>query len=87
MLIVGNWDLRGASRLFGRDDATGAWTTVTLAQDRPTPNFLPQVRSLGSHRDRETGIDRIVFSGIYDPISPGTHVRSQRCAPRNSVSL
>ena len=40
MLIAGNRDLRGASRVFSQDDATGAWTAVILAQDRPTPNFL-----------------------------------------------
>jgi hypothetical protein len=50
MLIAANWDLSGAGRVFSRDDATGGWTAATLAQDRPTPNFLPQVRSFGRHR-------------------------------------
>jgi hypothetical protein len=79
MLIAANWDLSGASRVFSRDDATGAWTAATLAQDRPIPNFLPQVRSFGRHRDRVTGIDRVfagqdprgVFSGTYHPTIPG----------------
>ena len=79
MLIAANWDLSGASRVFSRDDATGGWTATTLAQDRPTPNFLPQVGSVGRHRDRVTGIDRVfagqdprgVFSGTYDPTIPG----------------
>jgi hypothetical protein len=79
MLIAANWDLSGGSRVFSRDDVTGAWTAATLAQDRPTPNFLPQVRSFGRHRDRVTGIDHVfagqdprgVFSGIYDPTISG----------------
>jgi hypothetical protein len=79
MLIAANWDLSGASRVFSRDNATGAWTAETLAQDRPTPNFLPQVRSFGQHRDRVTGIDRVfagqdprgVFSGTYDATVSG----------------
>jgi hypothetical protein len=79
MLIAANWDLSDASRVFSRDDATGAWTAATIAQDRPAPNFLPQVRSFGQHRDRVTGIDRAfagqdprgVYSGTYDPSTPG----------------
>jgi hypothetical protein len=79
MLIAANWDLSGAGRVFSRDDATGAWTAATLAQDRPTPNFLPQVRSFGQHRDRVTGIDHVfaghdprgVFGGTYDATVPG----------------
>ena len=78
MLIAANWDLSGASRVFSRDEATGAWTAATLAQDRPTPNFLPQVRSFGRHRDRVTGIDHVfagqdprgVFGGTYDRAIP-----------------
>ena len=79
MLIAANWDLSGAGRVFSRDDATGVWAAATLAQDRPIPNFLPQVRSFGQHRDRVTGTDRVfagqdprgVFSGTYDPTIPG----------------
>jgi hypothetical protein len=82
LLIAANWDLTGTTRVFARDDATGAWAAATLAQDRPAPSFLPQVRSLGGHRDRVTGIDRVfagqdprgVFSGTYDPAVPG-HIR------------
>ncbi len=67
------------ARVFSRDDASGAWTAAELAQDRPTPGFLPQVRSLGGHRDRVTGIDRVfagqdprgIFSGTYDPAVAG----------------
>ena len=79
LLIAANWDLTGTARVFSRDDATGALTAAELAQDRPTPGFLPQVRSLGRHHDRVTGIDRVfagqdpggIFSGTYDPAVPG----------------
>ncbi len=79
LLIAANWDLSGTARVFSRDDATDAWFSATLAQDRSTPGFLPQVRSLDGHRDRVTGIDRIfagqdphgIFSGAYDPAVPG----------------
>ncbi len=75
MLIAANWDLSGTARVFSRDHVTGVWAAATIAQDRPTPNFLPQVRSFGRHRDAATGIDRVfagqdprgIFSGTYDP--------------------
>ena len=78
-LIASAWDLTGTARIFSRDDTTGAWTAVILAQDRPVPDFLPQVRSFGAHRDRQTGIDLVfaghdprgVFSGVYDAMAPG----------------
>jgi hypothetical protein len=78
LLIAANWDLTGMARVFSRDDATGTWAAMSLAQDRPMPGFLPQVRSLGGHRDAVTGIDRVfagqdprgVFSGTYDPAVP-----------------
>src|SRR6516162_4453093 len=44
LLIAANWHLTGTARVFSRDDATGAWVGASLAQDRPTPGFLPQVR-------------------------------------------
>jgi hypothetical protein len=79
LLIAANWDLTGAGRVFTRDDATSAWTAATLAQDRPDPNFLPQIRSFGGHRDRATGVDLVfagqdprgIFSGTYDPAADG----------------
>jgi hypothetical protein len=51
---------------------------TVLAQDRPKPDFLPQIRSFGSHRDRSTGIDLVfagedphgIFSGGYDAAVP-----------------
>jgi hypothetical protein len=79
LLIASTWDLTGTARVFSRDDATGAWVATTLAQDRPTPDFLPQIRSFGAHRDQSTGIDLVfagqdprgIFSGGYDAAVPG----------------
>ena len=79
LLLAANWDLTGTARVFSRDDATGIWASASLAQDRPMPGFLPQVRSFGGHRDAMTGIDRVfagqdprgVFSGTYAPAVPG----------------
>jgi hypothetical protein len=79
LLLASTWDLTGAARVFTRDDATGKWTSITLAQDRPAPDFLPQIRTFGTHRDRVTGIDLVfagemprgIFKGVYDESSPG----------------
>jgi hypothetical protein len=79
LLIASAWDLTGTTRVFTRDDTTGAWTATTLAQDRPLPDFAPQVRSFGAHRDGRTGIDLVfagqsprgIFSGVYDALVPG----------------
>lgn len=79
LLIASNWDLMGATRVFTRDDATGSWITTMLAQERRDPNFLPQIRAFGSHRDRVTGVDLVfagqdphgIFSGTYDPAIAG----------------
>ena len=78
LLLASTWDLTGAARIFTRDDASGTWAAVELAQDRPAPDFLPQIRSFGSHRDRVTGVDlafaghtpRGIFSGFkMDPVA------------------
>jgi hypothetical protein len=45
LLLASTWDLTGAARVFTRDDATGPWSAVTLAEDRPSRDFLPQIRS------------------------------------------
>lgn len=81
MLLASTWDLTGETRVFARDDASGAWTASTLAyaQRIPGAGRLPQVRSFGSHRDRITGIDYVfagqdpngIFAGVYDPMVPG----------------
>jgi poly(A) polymerase len=75
LLLASTWDLTGATRVFSRPEASGSWTAATLAEDRPAPDFLPQIRSFAAHHDRQTGVDRVfagnsprgVFSGIYEP--------------------
>jgi len=79
ILIASTWDLTGTTRVFSREDVTGAWAIATLAQDRPLPNSLPQIRSFGAHRDQVAGIDLVfagqdprgIFSGVYDALAPG----------------
>jgi len=79
LLIASTWDLTGATSVFSRIDETGVWVATTLSQDRAQPDFLPQVRSFGAHRDRETGIDYVfagqdprgIFRGSYDASLPG----------------
>jgi hypothetical protein len=79
LLIASTWDQTGATRIFSRDDSSGVWTTMTLAQDPTAPDFLPQVRSFTTHRDRQTGFDLVfagqdprgIFSGGYDATIPG----------------
>ena len=79
LLIASNWDLTGATRVFTRNDATGQWSATTLAQEQRNPQFLPQIRAFGSHRDRVTGVDLVfagqdprgIFSGAYDPALVG----------------
>jgi hypothetical protein len=74
VLLASTWDLTGARTVFVRDDATGAWSGTMLAQDRPTPRFLPQIRVFSTHRDSSTGADLVfagdtsgILSGSYDP--------------------
>jgi hypothetical protein len=79
ILTASTWDLTGATQVHARDDASGAWIAATLAQDPPSPNFLPQIRGFGAHRDRVTGADLVfagqdprgIFSGTYDPAAAG----------------
>ncbi len=75
MLLAASSDTAGGVNVFSRDDATGAWTTMTLARVEGTA----KTRSLFLHRDSVTGVDRVfagtlpsgVFSGVYDPAAPG----------------
>ena len=65
----------GPVEVFCRDDATGEWSASVLG----TATRATNTRSLGLHRDKVTGIDRIfagnrplgVVSGVYDPAAPG----------------
>ena len=62
VLLASTWDVTGTRTVFVRDDATGTWSGTVLAQDRPAPRFLPQIRAFGTHRDSSTGAD-LVFAG------------------------
>ena len=65
----------GPVEVYCRDDATGEWSASVLG----TATRATTTRSLGLHRDKVTGIDRIfagnrplgVMSGVYDPAAPG----------------
>ena len=80
-LLASTWDLSGEIEVYARDDATGQWNGATLAHDwhGPGQQYVSQVRSFGSHRDRVTGISYAfagdnphgIFSGVYDPTVPG----------------
>lgn len=81
LLLASSWDVTGRRTVFARDDRTGEWSDTVLAEDKPSPGFLAQIRSFGFHRDRGTGVDLVVagdtrgiFSGSYDPALAG-HVR------------
>ena len=78
VLLASTWDVTGTRTVFTRDDATGAWSGAVLAQDRPAPRFLPQIRAFGTHRDSSTGADLVfagdtsgILSGSYDPGAGG----------------
>ncbi len=79
VLLASTWDLTGASRVFSRDDVNGTWCATTLAHDPTAPDFLPQIRSFGAHRDQVTGTDLVfagqmphgIFAGHYDTAVPG----------------
>jgi hypothetical protein len=78
VLLASTWDLTGASRVFARDDANGTWSATTLAHDPTASDFLPQIRSFGTHRDQVSGIDLVfagqmphgIFAGHYDATVP-----------------
>ena len=65
----------GPVEVFCREDATGDWSASVLG----TVTKATNTRSMGLHRDKVTGIDRIfagnrplgVMSGVYDPAAPG----------------
>jgi hypothetical protein len=73
MLLASTWDITGRRTVFARDGRSGAWSATVLAEDRPHPQFLPQIRAFGFHRDAVTGADlafagdtRGIFSGWYE---------------------
>jgi hypothetical protein len=75
MLLAASSNTEGGVNVYSRDDATGTWTAMTLAQAKGTA----KTRSLALHHDRVTGVDRVfagslpsgLFSGVYDPAAPG----------------
>src|SRR5260370_12115955 len=78
MLLDGTWDLSGASQVMSRNDATGAWTAMSLPVPRVTSG-IQQVRAMAMHRDRRTGVDQVfagndphgIFSGGFDVAAVG----------------
>jgi hypothetical protein len=63
---------------MSRNDATGAWTAMSLPVARVTSG-IQQVRAMAMHRDRRTGIDQVfagndphgIVSGGYDDAAVG----------------
>jgi len=75
-LLLAAPDVRsGPVEVFCREDATAAWSASVLG----TVTSAATTRSIGQHRDKVTGIDRIfagnrplgVIGGVYDPAAPG----------------
>ncbi|MCX7886924.1 MAG: hypothetical protein N3B01_06690, partial [Verrucomicrobiae bacterium] len=75
-LLLAAPDVRsGPVEIFCRDDTTGEWSASVLG----TVGSAATTRSIGQHRDRVTGIDRVfagnrplgVISGVYDAAAPG----------------
>ena len=73
----GSFEHRGQFTVQVRDDARGTWMPSFVASSQGVRSF--EVRHLFVHRDRVTGVDRViaavtsgsVFSGGYDPTAPG----------------
>jgi hypothetical protein len=72
MLFVGTWDLSGGSQVMNRNDATGAWTAMSLAVP-PVTSGIQQVRALGLHRDRRTAVDHVFAGNDPHGIFAGSH--------------
>ncbi len=73
----GSFEHPGQITIQVRDDAQGIWMPSFVASSQGMPSF--EVRHLAVHRDRVTGVDRViaaltsgsVFSGGYDAGAPG----------------
>jgi len=73
----GSFEHPGQLTVQVRDDARGTWMPSFVASSQGVRSF--EVRHLFVHRDRVTGVDRViaaltsgsVFSGGYDPAAPG----------------
>jgi hypothetical protein len=73
----GSFEHPGQITVQVRDDAQGSWMPSFVAPSQGVRSF--EVRHLFVHRDKVTGVDRViaaltsgsVFSGGYDPAAPG----------------
>ena len=81
-LLASSWDVAGRRTVFARDVHSAEWSGSVLAQDRPSKDFLPQIRSFGFHQDRSTGVDLVfagdsrgIFRGWYEAGVPGGHIQ------------
>lgn len=80
LLVAGasGFENPGEITVFVRDAATEEWVKSVVAPGRYA-SASPEVRLLSVHRDRVTGVDRVivavstgeVYSGAYDPSAPG----------------
>jgi hypothetical protein len=75
ILLASPTDIFGRVLVYSRNDLTGRWTEMMLAQSVDGAS----IRSFGFHHDNVTGVDRVfagsnyagTFSGVYDPTVPG----------------
>ncbi|HEX2905252.1 MAG TPA: hypothetical protein VHO69_00220 [Phototrophicaceae bacterium] len=67
--------------LYTRDDTTGQWVTSTIVPPSVTQTEgSSSVRAMQVYQDKVTGIEHLfitigmwgVFSGVYDPVAPGS---------------
>ncbi|HUU89917.1 MAG TPA: hypothetical protein VM238_01770 [Phycisphaerae bacterium] len=93
-LLMAASDIQGGDRqtnIWTRDDARNTWVKTTLEGD---PKYRRSTRALVVHRDRQTGVDRIViaagalgiYSGVFDAKQPGK-VRWGKKAELGPVSI
>ncbi len=78
LLMAGGsvFESRDEVAVFIRDDETGKWVKSLLSAGKREPG---EVRMLKVHRDRVTGVDRVivavtngnVYSGVFDASAPG----------------
>jgi hypothetical protein len=75
ILLAAPTDLFGRVSVYSRNDLTGTWTEMRLANNVSGGS----VRAMGFHHDTVNGVDRVfagadhagTFSGVYDPTAPG----------------
>lgn len=73
-------NVNGPAVIFMRDDATNSWVLHNLGYTSHAFSYT-QIRSMGFHRDKVTGVDLVfaganpaptgVYTGTYNPASPG----------------